>query len=77
MEQCLVPYKDGTIVDGTMPYSLNGSPSIATEILTTLAPRLKNGLKFVAQQNQDTCMPHICVVMLQDFRLGRSQLKND
>ena len=39
------------------------------EILPTLVPRLKNGLKLVAQQNQDACIPHICFVMLLDSRL--------
>ena len=39
------------------------------EILPTLVPRLKNGLKLVAQQNQDACIPHICFVMRLDSRL--------
>ena len=42
-----------THLKGTMPYSLKRSPSTETEILTILVPRLKNGLKFVAQQNHD------------------------
>ena len=63
--------------EGAIPYSLKGLPSTGSEILATLVPRLKISFKFVAQQNQDTCMPQICVVILQDSRLGRSQLLND
>ena len=64
--------------EGTMPYSLKGLPSTETEFLTTLIPRLKNEkLKFVVQQSQDTCIPHIFIVVFLNSRLGRSQLKND
>ena len=41
--------------------------SFETKILLALEPTLNNGLKFVAQQNQDACMPHICFVMLLDW----------
>jgi len=55
--------------EGTMPHSLKGLPSTEIEILPTLLPRLKNGLRLIAQQNQDACMPHICFVMVLDSRL--------
>ena len=50
-----------------MHYSLKGLPSTETAALSTLV--LKNCLKFVAQQNQDACMPHICFAVLLDSRL--------
>ena len=53
--------------EGTMHCSLKGLPSTETAALST--PVLKNCLKFVAQQNQDACMPHICFAVLLDSRL--------